>query len=680
MVRRSFPLFIAAWLCPWLIVAARAQEPAVDAPAHISVVDGAVVLERDGRAETAPASMPLLAGDRVRTDNGRVEILFDDGSTLHLDTNTTVDFQSDEVVRLLDGRIRLNIAGASRSVSYRIDAPGAWIQVTQPGEYRVSLVGGDHGAEVELAVLRGAAELVNEDGRTPLRAGERAFAHAGQAPSYAYVFNSAAWDAFDRWSEARRDQRLALSAQYLPNEVRPYAGTFDSYGNWQYQPTYGYVWYPRVSVGWRPYYYGRWTSLRPYGWTWIGTDLWAWPTHHYGRWGFSAGAWFWIPGRRWAPAWVSWAYAPGYVSWCPLGWDNRPVMQFVNLYRGYRGYDPWRAWTVVPQRHFGVDYVNVRASARVDPRAFQVRAVAPMTAGHAMPRSAAPIRVAGTRAGTAMPRGEWAAPSGAAPNTYRAAPQTPAQPSEARDAFRSRGASGGALSGPGFPAASRAPREPGALPSRPGVAVPRGSSQPSTSAPVQYGDRSGDRSVMPRAASPSYDRPDRRAVPSYRNDAPASPAYEVPGRRAVPSYRNDAPAGMSPGGRAMPRNSEGAGGTYGVPSYGRPPMSPQRVDPPSAPSPMMPPADYGRPGGRTMPRSDGGGYRAPAGPPAGYRSSPGMERSAPAGPPSGYRSAPSGERSAPSGPPPSAGPRSGDRPSGGRPSGGSAVRRPGGGV
>ena len=100
-----------------------------------------------------------------------------------------------------------------------------------------------------------------------------------------------------------------------------------------YEASYGYVWYPTVSVGWRPYYHGRWATLRPYGWTWIGADPWAWPTHHYGRWGFSAGAWFWIPGRSWAPAWVSWAYAPGYVSWCPLGWNNRPIFS-VNIYRG----------------------------------------------------------------------------------------------------------------------------------------------------------------------------------------------------------------------------------------------------------------------------------------------------------------------------------------------------------
>ena len=93
-------------------------ETSGDAPAHISVIDGAVVLERDGRTESTPTSMPLLAGDRVRSQNGRAEIVFGDGSTLYLDTDTLVDFQSDEVIRLLEGRIRLNIVGPPRRVDY----------------------------------------------------------------------------------------------------------------------------------------------------------------------------------------------------------------------------------------------------------------------------------------------------------------------------------------------------------------------------------------------------------------------------------------------------------------------------------------------------------------------------------------------------------------------------------
>jgi hypothetical protein len=379
-----------------------------DAPAHIAFVEGSAVLERDGSPDNSPANMPLLAGDRVRTQTGRVEILFADGSTLHLDANTTVDFQSDELVRLLDGRVRLAITGPNRDVSYRIDAPSAWAQISEPGDYRVAILRRDADAEVELAVIRGAAELVNESGRTPLRAGERAFSRASAAPSYAFAFNSASWDAFDRWSESRREERRGVSAQYLPNEVRPYTSSFDRYGDWRYEASYGYVWYPTVSVGWRPYHHGRWATLRPYGWTWIGADPWAWPTHHYGRWGFSAGLWFWIPGRSWSPAWVSWAYAPGYVSWCPLGWNNRPVLQFGGHYG--RGYDPWRAWTVVPRNHFGRGFVHARGipGGRFDERtrrAFVAQNRGPEIRGYAVPRASAPIRVAGTRSGqrTASP-------------------------------------------------------------------------------------------------------------------------------------------------------------------------------------------------------------------------------------------------------------------------------------
>src|SRR5262245_27447538 len=88
------------------------ERGASDPPAHISLVDGAVTLEREGQSDPAPANMPLLAGDRLRTENGRVEVLFADGSALHLDTQTTVDFQSDELLRVLDGRVRLAIPGA----------------------------------------------------------------------------------------------------------------------------------------------------------------------------------------------------------------------------------------------------------------------------------------------------------------------------------------------------------------------------------------------------------------------------------------------------------------------------------------------------------------------------------------------------------------------------------------
>ena len=44
-------------------------------PAHLGVVDGGATLRRDGQVEEAVASVPLVEGDVLRTDDGRLEIV-----------------------------------------------------------------------------------------------------------------------------------------------------------------------------------------------------------------------------------------------------------------------------------------------------------------------------------------------------------------------------------------------------------------------------------------------------------------------------------------------------------------------------------------------------------------------------------------------------------------------------
>jgi len=91
------------------------------------------------------------------------------------------------------------------------------------------------------------------------------------------------------------------------------------YGHWEWVPDYGRVWVPAVATGWRPYVYGRWV-LTDFGWTWVSDDPWAWAAYHYGSWGFTMGVgWFWVPGRVWAPAWVTWRWGAGYCAWAPIG-------------------------------------------------------------------------------------------------------------------------------------------------------------------------------------------------------------------------------------------------------------------------------------------------------------------------------------------------------------------------
>jgi hypothetical protein len=452
--------------------AALAQEPsAVAVPAHIAHVDGAISLEREGLVETATVNAPVVAGDRLRTAAGRVEVLFPDGTALDVDEYSSVEMLSPALVRLAIGRATL-LAGASDPSSaarYQIDTPAASARADSPGEFRVAIIVGRAAAETDLAVVRGVASFATRRGTLAVRAGERSVAVENGAPSFPQPFNSARLDGFDRWSAERRsDRATASSAQYLPRDLQIYAGTLDRYGSWQYAAPYGYVWYPSVSAGWRPYYYGFWSPIRSYGWTWVGTDVWSWPTHHYGRWGYTGGSWFWIPGRAWAPAWVSWAAAPGYVSWCPLGSDGRAVFA-LSIGRG----DPWVGWVVVPRTSFGRDdhFVQRHAVvpyelARTTP--FTVQATAPVAA----PRAAG--RMADGRQSPADGRRAVAGPSAAA-DGRGGAPRgsAPADPPSTRGAGSRGSAKDPRPSADGRPLTTDGRQPAGDRPRAPEVAGPR---------------------------------------------------------------------------------------------------------------------------------------------------------------------------------------------------------------
>ena len=112
-------------------------------------------------------------------------------------------------------------------------------------------------------------------------------------------------------------------------------------GNWIEVGDYGYCWQPTVAVSnasWRPYADGYW-AYTDIGWTWISYEDFGWATYHYGRWIRLRGrGWVWVPGREWAPAWVSWRTGGDYVGWAPLPprrageyWDERPITARVDI-------------------------------------------------------------------------------------------------------------------------------------------------------------------------------------------------------------------------------------------------------------------------------------------------------------------------------------------------------------
>ena len=92
------------------------------------------------------------------------------------------------------------------------------------------------------------------------------------------------------------------------------------HGRWVEVEGYGNCWQPNdVDSDWRPYTRGRWVHSENEGYTWASDEDFGWATYHYGRWArvHDAG-WCWVPGRVWAPAWVSWRSNDSYEGWAPL--------------------------------------------------------------------------------------------------------------------------------------------------------------------------------------------------------------------------------------------------------------------------------------------------------------------------------------------------------------------------
>ena len=349
------------------------------------------MLERDNTTGDAIPGMPLLIGDRLRSEGGRLEVKWAERSELLLARYTDLDVLARGMVRVPRGRVTIKLItapGQSAHDQLAIDAPGASVRFFSAGEYLVT-VGGSGAPEVELAVVRGSAQLSSDRGTIMLAEGERSLVKDGGVPLAAGPYAATQQDDDPIEQEADDGRRAVPIRRPIskPSSAAPRAARTAARRICRPSSTATRRCSIRTARGcrirrtatsgirasspdWRPYYRGRWHHVPRYGWTWVGAERWAWPTHHYGRWGFhQARGFFWIPARKWGPAWVSWAIAPNYVGWCPLGWDGRPVFAFASFGATAvvaRGYDPWRGWTVVNSGRFGRGY-DVRRH-RVDHR------------------------------------------------------------------------------------------------------------------------------------------------------------------------------------------------------------------------------------------------------------------------------------------------------------------------
>ena len=123
--------------------------------------------------------------------------------------------------------------------------------------------------------------------------------------------------------------RADVYADTDPSALSDFRGVLDPYGAWLDDPTYGTVWVPDanfVGPDFIPYQTAGHWEWDGQDYVWVSDFPWGWVPFHYGRWVESASlGWVWIPGRRYAPAWVDWRVGTDsydYVGWGPTPPDH----------------------------------------------------------------------------------------------------------------------------------------------------------------------------------------------------------------------------------------------------------------------------------------------------------------------------------------------------------------------
>jgi hypothetical protein len=242
---------------------------------------------------------------------GRAEIEFEDGSSLRLTPNTTVEFNklglSDSgkrisQVNLIEGMAYVNWLGKD---DLTLNFSRETIALDHTAHFRV-----DTSTEVaNLAVFKGEVNVEGPAGKVAVEKKKTATFDAATDDklTMANKVQEAPLDSWDKESVSYHDQ-------YAKNNSSPYGygvSDLNYYGSYSNIPGYGMMWQPYFTgVGWDPFMDGAWGFYPGFGYMFASAYPWGWMPYRYGNWMFVPSfGWMWQPG-----AWNSWVGVPRYTA------------------------------------------------------------------------------------------------------------------------------------------------------------------------------------------------------------------------------------------------------------------------------------------------------------------------------------------------------------------------------
>ena len=311
--RITFTLLAAA-ACVLLVLPALADSQA--RIVRLSDVQGSVQIDKNTGLgfERAFLNLPITQGTHLRTGaNGRAEIEFEDGSSMRIAPNTTVEFDrlglSDSgkrisEVNLVDGMAYVNWMGKD---DLALDFAHEKVSLDRSAHFRV-----DTSSQVaNLAVFKGDLEVEGPNGKLSAekKRNTRFDVADNDKSTVTGKIEEAPLDAWDKEASSYHDQY----AKNNNNNNSPYGyglADLNYYGAYSNVPGYGMMWQPYFTgVGWDPFLDGAWGFYPGYGYMFASAYPWGWLPYRYGTWMFVPSfGWMWQPGM-----WTNFVTVPRYI-------------------------------------------------------------------------------------------------------------------------------------------------------------------------------------------------------------------------------------------------------------------------------------------------------------------------------------------------------------------------------
>jgi hypothetical protein len=311
--RSSFTLAVlAVAACALLTLPALADSQA--RIVRLSDVQGSVQIDKNTGLgfERAFVNLPITQGTKLRAGaNGRAEVEFEDGSSLRLTPNTTVEFNK---LALADSGKRLSQLNLIEGMTY-VNWRGKDDLTLNFSQESVAL---DHAAHFRVDTSTQAANLavfkgeVNVDGPSgKLVVDKKKTANFDTADGdKSTIAKKVTEEPFDSWDK----EAVSYHDQYAKNNTTPYGYGFSDlnyYGAFSNVAGYGMMWRPYFTgVGWDPFMDGAWGYYPGFGYMFASAYPWGWMPYRYGNWMFVPSmGWMWQPG-----GWNSWVGVPRYTA------------------------------------------------------------------------------------------------------------------------------------------------------------------------------------------------------------------------------------------------------------------------------------------------------------------------------------------------------------------------------